>query len=199
MPEPNDPFYVGYAPLPKRLRPWVLRFVLVWLVGLAGFAVVLATKQQDPGPGEWDLSKQVAIEGLLRVDPYPVLFVHDPKAGDLARAVLLVSEFKFGAQDRTQPFAGQAVRLQGHFISRGGRGMFELSSESDAIQALPNLGPNPEPTLAPTREPLGPCTLQGEIADSKCFLGVMKPGFGKTHRACAVRCISGGITPIFVT
>jgi hypothetical protein len=27
----------------------------------------------------------------------------------------------------------------------------------------------------------------------------MKPGFGKTHRACAVRCISGGIPPIFVT
>jgi hypothetical protein len=24
----------------------------------------------------------------------------------------------------------------------------------------------------------------------------MKPGFGKPHRSCAVRCISGGVPPI---
>ena len=35
--------------------------------------------------------------------------------------------------------------------------------------------------------------------DSKCYLGVMNPGSGKVHRDCAVRCISGGIPPIFVT
>ena len=27
----------------------------------------------------------------------------------------------------------------------------------------------------------------------------MKPGFGKVHLSCAVRCISGGIPPILVT
>ena len=43
---------------------------------------------------------------------------------------------------------------------------------------------------------LGSHTLRGEIVDSKCFLGVMKPGRGKPHRACAVRCISGGIPPV---
>ena len=31
-----------------------------------------------------------------------------------------------------------------------------------------------------------------------CFLGVMKPGRSKPHRACAVRCISGGIPPFKV-
>ena len=25
----------------------------------------------------------------------------------------------------------------------------------------------------------------------------MKPGFGKIHRSCAVRCISGGVPPVF--
>ncbi len=43
---------------------------------------------------------------------------------------------------------------------------------------------------------LGRMTLVGEIVDSKCYLGVMKPGRGKPHRACAVRCISGGIPPV---
>ena len=49
------------------------------------------------------------------------------------------------------------------------------------------------------REPeleLGLMTLVGEVVDSKCYLGAMKPGRGKPHRACAVRCISGGIPPL---
>ena len=38
----------------------------------------------------------------------------------------------------------------------------------------------------------------GEIVDSKCYLGVMNPGRLASHRACAVRCISGGIPPILL-
>jgi hypothetical protein len=46
---------------------------------------------------------------------------------------------------------------------------------------------------------LGEFDLVGEIADSKCYLGNMNPGNGKVHRDCAVRCLSGGISPVFVT
>jgi hypothetical protein len=38
----------------------------------------------------------------------------------------------------------------------------------------------------------------GEIVDSKCFLGVMNPGQLTPHRACAIRCISGGIPPVLL-
>ena len=38
----------------------------------------------------------------------------------------------------------------------------------------------------------------GEIIDSKCYFGVMKPGRGKPHRACAARCISGGVPPVLL-
>jgi hypothetical protein len=34
--------------------------------------------------------------------------------------------------------------------------------------------------------------------DSKCFFGVMRPGRGKTHKACAALCIRGGIPPSFL-
>jgi hypothetical protein len=34
--------------------------------------------------------------------------------------------------------------------------------------------------------------------DSKCFLGVMNPGNLTPHRACAIRCISGGIPPVLL-
>ena len=35
----------------------------------------------------------------------------------------------------------------------------------------------------------------GELVDTKCFLGVMRPAHGKVHRACAIRCLEGGIPP----
>jgi hypothetical protein len=41
--------------------------------------------------------------------------------------------------------------------------------------------------------------LRGEIIDSKCYLGAMKPGGGKIHKACAALCLSGGVPPMFVT
>ena len=45
---------------------------------------------------------------------------------------------------------------------------------------------------------LGKQTFEGEIVDSKCFLGVMNPGQLTPHRACAIRCISGGVPPVLL-
>ena len=48
-------------------------------------------------------------------------------------------------------------------------------------------------------EDLGTVTLRGEIVDSKCYAGRMRPGVGHGHRACAQLCILGGIPPVLVT
>jgi len=40
-----------------------------------------------------------------------------------------------------------------------------------------------------------PIAVKGEVVDSKCFLGVMVPGSGKTHKDCASLCLRGGIPP----
>src|SRR6185503_8254111 len=40
-----------------------------------------------------------------------------------------------------------------------------------------------------------PVAIRGEVVDSKCFLGVMVPGSGKTHKDCASLCVRGGIPP----
>ena len=53
-------------------------------------------------------------------------------------------------------------------------------------------------TPPPQSMSLGTQTLIGEIVDSKCFLGVMNPGQLTPHRACAIRCISGGIPPVLL-
>jgi len=44
---------------------------------------------------------------------------------------------------------------------------------------------------------LGLQKIKGEIIEPKCYFGVMKPGEGKVHRDCAIRCILGGIPPVF--
>ena len=44
---------------------------------------------------------------------------------------------------------------------------------------------------------LGTVQLTGEVLDPKCYFGVMKPGHGKPHRDCAIRCIAGGMSPVF--
>lgn len=193
MTESRDPFYVGYLPLPASFRSLVRVFVAISVLGAAAMAFVLASRQRDPGTGQWESTTEFAIEGHLSVDPYPLIYVDDPEAKVGPRAVLLVSALKYGAAERSAPFDGKRVRAKGYFITRDGRGLFELAEGEDAITVLS------EESAGPGVEALGEHTLVGEITDSKCFLGVMKPGFGKTHRACAVRCIAGGIPPLFVT
>jgi len=51
-----------------------------------------------------------------------------------------------------------------------------------------------------TQLSLGAATYRGEILDSKCWFGAMRPGHGKPHKSCASLCIRGGIPPaLFVT
>ncbi len=192
MSDSKDPFYVGYLPLPAGLKATVVMFIAIGVLGAIAMAFAIAPQQQDPGPGKWDTSTLFAIEGRLSVDPYPLVFVEDPESPFGSRAVILVSQMKFGAEKQASAFDGRRVRAEGNFITRHGRAVFELR----AGDALVELG---EEVAEPHSEVLGEFDLVGEITDSKCFLGLMKPGYGKTHRACAVRCIAGGIPPVFVT
>jgi len=53
--------------------------------------------------------------------------------------------------------------------------------------------------VAPTAEPLGRWRLTGEVCDGKCYAGVMRPGAGLAHKACANVCLLGGVPPVLVT
>jgi hypothetical protein len=93
-----------------------------------------------------------------------------------------------------------AVRVRGTLLHRDDRWMLELASGDGVIQTIRSLGSNDEQELrAPTDRSVGSVSLRGEIIDPKCYLGAMKPGGGKTHKACAALCISGGVPPMFVT
>jgi len=109
-------------------------------------------------------------------------------------AYYLVAPFKFGLdREKLSALDGQEVSLRGTLIYRGRQTMVEALP--DSIKAADQSSRKPQGTETIG---LGHHTLVGEIVDSKCFLGVMNPGQLLPHRACAIRCISGGIPPVLL-
>jgi hypothetical protein len=186
----RDNFFVGYLP-PRPMRRWVAG---AGAIGVLVIASLLALAQRDPGDATWDLSKQTEFAGELLAKPYPMLRISKPDGSIMT--LLLVGEGKVGADDLISRFDGQHVRLKGHLLQRPVRSMLELSDAPDAVAPL-----NPAAPMATRASSSTPqrVTLRGEIVDPKCFLGAMKPGDGKTHKACATLCIRGGIPPVLMS
>ena len=106
----------------------------------------------------------------------------------------LVAPWKFGLKpEAIAPFDGKSVTLKGTLIYRGNQTMIEVADGSIQLEKT-----NAASAALPKTISLGRQTLTGEIVDSKCFPGVMNPGQLTPHRACAIRCISGGIPPVLL-
>jgi hypothetical protein len=196
----NDEFFVGWLPMPSSYARFLLPIgILLPLVGV-GIAVVAARQQQSPGSGIWESDTSRTFEGVAYASPYAVIRVPGEKPGDPVRTILLVEGGKFGAVERVLPWDGQPVRVSGLLLHREERWMLELASGETGIQPVPAMPLEVQTTLRrPSPQSLGILTLAGEIIDSKCYLGAMKPGGGKTHKACAALCLAGGVPAMFVT
>jgi hypothetical protein len=182
-------FYVGYLSMPPRLR-WTVRVLVLLLLALvAADAWLIASMQPAAGNGSWAETPQEYV-GTLTREPYPMLRVNTPTG---LKTYLLVSDEKRGAEAALGVTPDGPVKLSGFPIGRSGLGMIELAANDVAVISE-------TPTITePAREVHATVTLEGEIVDSKCWLGVMRPGEGHLHKACASLCIRGGIPPMFVT
>lgn len=190
MADRNDrPFYVGYLALPAALKGPVRLIALALLLVGVGTAAWIASGARDAGDGYWGYGIEETLTGQVSLNPYPTLHL----AGETPATVLLVVEGKLGADAFVAPFDGQMVEITGYDVHRGPWRMLELRTAND-VKAVAGTGLTVAEGLP---QPLGHVTLKGEIIDSKCFLGVMKPGEGPVHRACATLCILGGIPPMF--
>ncbi len=190
-PERLRPFFVGYLPIPKTLRGFAAFLSLA--LGLVGMliAVGLSHGQNAPRTGVFEFGRESSLEGTIAVTPAPMLWTRSESG--VATPVLLVGQWKFGADDVVSAFDGASVEIRGTRIMDGDMQLFEVAGSTDAVRPSPSPAPS-----APTPEWTGGehSVLRGEIIDPKCFFGVMKPGYGKVHKGCATRCISGGIPPM---
>ena len=194
----NDDFYIGWeakaAPsIGKMLRKAVISLFL--LVLLAAMALAISQHMIGASVFEWGTVKK--FSGVLKLQPYPHLLVPRPGATGNQTAFStysLVAPFKFGLDcEKLSTLDGKTVSLQGTLIYRGNQTMVEALPES--IKIADQLSPSLRGTETIG---LGRQALTGEIVDSKCFLGVMNPGQLLPHRACAIRCISGGVPPVLL-
>ncbi|MCA9299655.1 MAG: hypothetical protein KDA28_11345 [Phycisphaerales bacterium] len=179
-------FYVGYLGLPPGHAAFLRVAVplILWIMLLT--AVGITTTARDAGDGVWDTGEQRTWTGALRTTPYPFL---ETREG----ALLIVGMGKVGVTERVASLDAHQVDLQGFLLERDGRRLIELAPGDEAIADLGVTGCPERPVVE-----RGTVTLEGEIVDTKCFLGAMKPGDGTTHRACAALCIRGGIPPTLV-
>lgn len=186
----HDEFYIHYASVPNSYRRFLVRFIPLLVVGVILFAVVLPGIHNQFNPGK--LQGAQALEGLLVAEPVPHLMV--PRPGDVNSSVpfsryLLTGPGKTAPKAKVLEHLGQWVTLKGTVVSRNQLSVIATRS-AEPIEPPQNSEPK-------AGKPLGQYTLKGEILDSKCYPGVMKPGQSKTHRACAIRCISGGVPAVF--
>jgi hypothetical protein len=190
----NKPFFVGYLDMPAALKRFYVPLTIVFILMSALVGYSLASQQLSSGPAQWQTDTSETITGLLVMEPYPVVHRQDPKNPAQLESIMLVQQGKMSADAFSSAHNNKMVSVTGFPIQRGGWSMFELASIGD-IQLDTSADPALLPTLSELAraESLGLVTLSGEVADSKCFLGVMKPGEGKVHKACAEVCMLGGI------
>ena len=186
----NDEFYIGYEPqmpegISKRIRPAAIGLIALALT----LPAVLVVAQKRFSSGIFEYGRERTIEGRLIATPYPALLVAETSE-HVAMTYWLVGPGKHGAADIVRGLDGHLVRVTGSLIARDADSMIEVASGH--VVATDTHTP---PPLEPIRS-LGPVVMRGEIVDSKCHLGVMKPGEGPAHRDCAVRCLLGAVPPM---
>lgn len=191
MSQPQEPFFVGYLPKMPAAHAAAARVfaIVVGVVALVALVVIAAAQNRvDEGTYEFGVLKPFA--GVIYTEPVPMLRVVDDKTAAVTN-YLLVGATKVGIPDEVRAPSGKKVSFTGSLVQRGSQVMVEMNSpETFAV-----LG-EPSPAEArPATESLGPFTFRGEVVDTKCFFGAMRPAIGKIHRGCAIRCLSGGVPP----
>jgi hypothetical protein len=190
----EEPLFIGWADTPEADRRFFLRAGIGLAVGAAILGFGSAALRPPPGTGRWDPDAVREWRGVVSAEPYALLRTLDLGGGP--RTALLSCLGKCGVAARVGALAGQSVVVKGSLIQRGPHSMIAVDEVGDWIRADRGVVADPALTL-PAAEVLGDVDLTGEILDSKCWFGAMRPSEGKVHKACAALCIRGGIPPAF--
>jgi len=207
----KDEFYVGYSDkAPEKTSLFMRKVITVLAIAIVGFAGIVVFSQQRFPNSSFEFGNLSQMTGVLYAYPVPMLKILDQTGvGEPHpyQTLPLVGYGKMGSDRLVDEVMRQIkskgpktledyeVTVEGTLIYHDGKALLELSNNKNSV-----LGYHKRSKWYPKREinQLGKVTVKGEIVDSKCFFGVMKPAERQVHRACAIRCIDGGIPPVFV-
>jgi len=195
----TDEFYIGYlSHAPAKTAGFIRRVTVILGAVFILTCGTIAINQKRFSNGIFEFGELSTIEGVVSVHPVPNIRI---QTEDKATMILLVGFGKMGAmetisqiEEKTgKTLRGQFVQLHGTRIYDHGKEILQITLDDNlTVEVLPLLENFPSVLT----ERLGNKNFEGEIVDPKCFFGVMKPGEGKPHRSCAIRCIAGGVPPV---
>jgi hypothetical protein len=202
----TPPFYIGWmAAAPKVLIQFIKKYLLFIFILAVVLGVLLAISQKKFGTGNFEFGTLTDVKGIYFDKPVPCLKVLNGKdiwGNSSYITIPLVGYGKHGAEgairelekEKNTILNEKVLTLRGTLLYNDGVTILQVDKNDNAGLNISN-----EPVHAdmlPRVKDLGVSKIKGEIIDPKCYFGVMKPGEGKPHRDCAIRCILGGISPM---
>ena len=197
----NNEFYVSYIEdsVGPKTKQTLKRFVFVTVGIIILTAFIFSFYQKPFKNSTFELTNTTKITGTFHENPYPMMRVQI--ANSTYKNILLLGFGKSSAnpflqklQHEVKDLNGKILSIEGNLIYYNGKTLLQITDNEKVT-----LESNSSAVKSPIKKEVSEMTLHGEIIDPKCFFGVMKPGKGKVHRSCAVRCISGGIPPVLAT
>ncbi len=202
----NEEFYIGWmGEAPKSFVTWIRKYLIVLLPVIIVLGVLLALSQKKFGTGTFEFGTLTEVKGIYFNKPVPNIKVVDGKnifGNESYITVPLIGFGKHGAdgviadleKEKNISFEGKEITLKGTLLYNDGKLLMQVDGNDKPLVNVSGANIN-SVGLQNTKE-LGIIEVKGEIVDPKCFFGVMKPGEGKPHKDCAIRCILGGIPPV---
>ncbi len=196
----KEEFFVPYieGSLGKRTQKSIRRFALLSILVIALAAILFSISQQPFKDSTFELTTVTKITGVYYENPYPMLRVQQDD-GSFKSIVLLgfgkssANPYLEKIKQEIPDLNGRKLSIEGNLIYYNDKTLIQITDE-EKVKLVKT-----DATFLLLPKELATMTFQGEIIDPKCYFGVMKPGKGKIHRSCAVRCIAGGIPPVFAT
>ncbi len=188
----GDEFFVGYARAPSSIKSYVAKAVVITLVFVFVIGFALAWSVQERGGGGF--GGGLKVRGQVANLPYPVIQIFPSKAYPKGHVMLIAGGGKQGMGPVVEKLKGKAVEARGFLLKRGDLDVIvtDTPGHYKVVSEAPANGP-----LKPVS--LGKWRIAGEICDGKCYAGVMRPGTGIAHKACANVCIAGDQPAVFAT
>jgi hypothetical protein len=200
-----DEFYVGYLPtIPTVTKIFLKRVIVSVTILMIVICVLMVFNLRNVSTANFEYGIPTQLEGVVYKTPVPHLIMNlgvDQFGIKLSKTILLVGSGKSGAINAIQQIedkrggsiVGKSIVLTGYLIYGDGKTIFQIM---DSGNSNPVMSENTT-QIQSSMIAMGEITVLGEVIDPKCYFGVMKPGEGKPHRSCAIRCIAGGIPPVF--
>lgn len=198
-------FYIGWQPAaPRSFVKHIRMAVAVLFMLMICVAVAVSSLQKKFSAGQFEFDSLTEVTGIYQSLPVPsvkVVSKQDGFGNTTYITMPLVGYGKSGAdgiisemeQENEINFENRMVTFRGSLIYDDGKTLLQIDKHDHPMVKVQTVSSIPQQEV----KELGNVELEGEILDPKCYFGVMKPGRAKPHRDCAIRCIEGGISPVF--